>query len=233
MGFWANIQDFLHQWSDAWVLSTAIGTIALAIATFMVIKQGQQLRKDTEQQRKDTERQHRDRLKPICVLTPYDYVDSWNKRGDLIKTIAPNPENQDFGRVMVHCMLRNVGTGPALHLRLRFRFLDKDGWSTEPWELSPLGSGEQYGNLNSPLVIPVKLGGAFNHTDFDGLANNLWEIRLEYQDVFGRKFQSIHSKAPLDSNLAAATWAKSSAEDQSRATLRTLPWFTYVEEKST
>lgn len=223
MGFWTNL----------WSFATAVGTLALAAATYAIIRQGQKLREDSELQRKDTERQHQDRLKPICVLTPYDFVDSWNKRGDLIKAIAPNSDNPGFGRVLVHCSLRNVGTGPAVHLRLKFRFLDKDGWSTEPWELSPLGSGEQYGSLSAPLVIPVRLGGAFNQTDFDGLANNLWEIWLEYQDVFGRKFQSIHSKAPLDPNLSAATWVKSSTEDQPQASLRALPWFTYNEEKST
>jgi len=231
MIFLADIQSFLHQWTDAWVLLTAVGTIALAIATFRVIRQGQDLRNDNEKIRKDTERQHRDRLKPICVLTPYDYVDSWNKRGDLIETAPPNTENQGFGRVMIHCVLRNVGTGPALHIRLKFRFLDKDGWCTEPWELSPLVAGEQYGSLNAPLVIPIRLQGAFNDTDFAGLRDNLWEIWLEYRDIFGRPFQSIHSKAPLDPNLSAATWVTQIGEDQPRAALRALPWFTYIEPK--
>ena len=64
MQFLQPILNFLHEWADAWVMLTAVGTIALAIATFRVIQQGQQLRKDTEQERKDTERQHRDRFKP-------------------------------------------------------------------------------------------------------------------------------------------------------------------------
>jgi hypothetical protein len=222
----------MEFWTNLWSFATAAGTLALAVATYAIIRQGQKLREDSELQRKDTERQHRDRLKPICVLMPYDYVDSWNKRGELIKTIPPNSENPGFGRVMVNCTLRNVGTGPALRLRLKFRFLDKNGWSTEPWELSPLGAGEQYGSLSAPLVIPLRLQGAFNETDFSAMSNNLWEIWLEYQDVFGRKFESVHSKAPLDPNLSAAKWATLPGENQPRADLRALAWFTYVEPNS-
>jgi hypothetical protein len=81
-------------------------------------------------------------------------------------------------------------------------------------------------------VIPLRLQGAFNETDFSAMSNNLWEIWLEYQDVFGRKFESVHSKAPLDPNLSAAKWATLPGENQPRADLRALAWFTYVEPNS-
>jgi len=61
MGFLFEIKNFLHDWTDAWVLLTAGGTLALALATFWVIHQG-------KQQREDAERQHRDRLKPIWYV---------------------------------------------------------------------------------------------------------------------------------------------------------------------
>jgi hypothetical protein len=189
VGFLAILHDLLGRWSDAWVFLTAAGTIGLAAATFSVIFQG-------KRQREDAERQHRDRLKPICVLTPFDGVDPWDRRNRLIDTIAPSPDNASFGTVVIKCTLRNIGTGPALNLSLRFRFLDMEGRSTEPWELSPLGVGESFGNETSPLLVPFWLHDQFNKTDFTMFTNKPWEIWLEYRDVFGQRFQAVHTQRP-------------------------------------
>jgi hypothetical protein len=57
--------DSLKGWWDA---LTGIGTVSMAIDTFIVVRQGRR-------QRKDDDQRHRDALRPICVLTPYDGVD--------------------------------------------------------------------------------------------------------------------------------------------------------------
>jgi hypothetical protein len=209
-------------WGDVWSFLTGVGTLALAAATFAVILQG---KRDAA----EAERQHRDRLKPICVLTPYDGVDPWNQRGKLIGTISPKPENPSIGFIAISCFLQNVGTGPALKLRIRFRFLDMAGWSTEPWELAPLGAGETRGRENYPLYIPIQIRDQFNVSDFASFNGKPWEIWLEYRDVFGTEFQSVHSKILFNPNPTSWGWTTPTANEQPKAIMPPIPWFSYHE----
>jgi hypothetical protein len=209
-------------WGDFWNALTGIGTFALAVATFCVIRQGQQ-------QRRDGERQHRDRFKPVCLLAPYGGVDVWNRRGALLEAMPPAPDNPSCGTVAIRCALRNVGVGPALRLRLKFRFLDMNGWTSEPWELSPLGAGEACGSEAAPLLVPFPIHEGFNQTDFATLTGKLWEIWLEYEDGFGRQFQSIHRKAPFDTDPAKFTWTTAGQGQQPKAIMPPVPWLTYTE----
>jgi hypothetical protein len=219
----STLQGFIHYWADAWIALTALGTLALAIATFRVIRQGQQ-------QRRDAERQHQDRFKPICVLAPYDGVDPWDQRGALIRANAPTPSaNKSFGTIEVHCILQNVGTGPALNLKLKFRFLDMDGLTTDPWELSPIGAGEKVGGEGKPLRVPFRLYERFTPTDFASLEGKPWEIWLEYQDVFENRFCTIHSKSALNINPATFDWATPPGGDTPKASMPTIPWVTFTE----
>ena len=192
MDFWAGLSSFLARWEPLWICLTAFGTIAMAVTTFVVIRQAMR-------QQYATEQQHRDRFQPICVLVPFSGVDPLNRRGELIEKIDPSPENPSFGTLAIKCVLRNLGRGPALELRIKLRFLDMDGWTTEPWELAPLGAGEARGTENSPLLVPVRIHEKepLNPTDFSQVAGKLWEIWLEYQDVFGGRFCSVHHKRPV------------------------------------
>lgn len=190
MDFWTDLLSFMHRWSDLWIFLTAVGTIGLATATYAIIRQGRH-------QSEDAKQQHRDRFKPICVLMPYDGVDALNKRGELIEKIDPSPENPPFGAFAIKCTLYNVGAGPALNLRIKFRFPNRGGWATEPWELSPLGPGESRGDRNSPLLVPIRIQDRFNATDLSVAPGEAWEIWLEYEDVFRAPFCSVHRKSPV------------------------------------
>lgn len=212
----------MNFWADFWNALTGIGTLALACATFCVIRQGRR-------QRRDGECQHRDRFKPICLLAPYDGVDAWNRRGDLLEVMPPAPENPSCRTVAIRCVLRNVGVGPALKLRIKFRFPTRDGWTTEPWELSPLGDGDSVGGENAPLRVPIALQQGFTNTDLSMIGGDLWEIWLEYEDVFGRQFQSIHRKASFDMNLAKFAWTTAEPGQQTKAVMPSIPWLTYTE----
>ncbi len=210
----------MRAWADLWNALTGIGTLALAGATFCIIRQGQR-------QREETERQHRDRLKPICLLAPYSGVDAWNRRATLIEATAPAPDNPSCGTVVIRCVLRNVGLGPALKLRLKFRFLDMNGWTSEPWELSPLGAGETCGGEAEPLLVPFLIHERFNQTDFAMMTGKLWEIWLEYEDVFGRQFQSIHQKALGNSDPSTFRWQAAGPGQKPKAIMLPITWFTY------
>jgi hypothetical protein len=72
----------MDSWANLWSFLTAFGTIAMAVTTCVIIRQGN--------------RQHRDRFKPTCVLMPYNGVDPLNNRGQLIEKIDPS-DNPSFG----------------------------------------------------------------------------------------------------------------------------------------
>lgn len=209
-------------WADLWSFATAAGTLALAGATYAIIRQG-------KQQQRDAERQHRDRLKPVCALVPAGGVDPLNRRGELLQGIPPAPDNPSFGTLVILCALQNVGTGPALNLRIKLQFPDMNGWTTEPWELLPLGAGEIRGGEGAPLLVPIRIHEGFNETDFAQVTEKSWEIRLEYQDVFGQRFQSSHSKSSVDMNPATFGWTTPPPGEQPKAIMRTVPWLTYRE----
>lgn len=177
-------------WADVWSFLTAVGTIGMAVATYVIIRQGRH-------QHEVAERQHWDRFRPICILMPYDGVDPLHKRGQLLENIGPSSDNPGFGTLKVNCALRNVGAGPALEVRIKFRFPNRSGWTTEPWEVSPLSAGENRGGTDSPLLIPIRIQDDFNTSDLAAAAGEVWEIWLEYEDVFGQRFCSAHHKSPV------------------------------------
>ncbi len=176
---------------NVWDAMTGIGTVSMAITTFIVILQGRRLRKDDD-------RRHQDGLRPICVLSPYDGVDMRHWRDGVVTIEESSFPN--FGIVVVRCALRNVGSGPALNIRLMFRFQDMGGYTTDPCEMAPLGKGEQYGGETQPLRVPVQFRARFNRGDFTQVPGKAWELILVYEDIFGKSFYSIHRKAPLKLN---------------------------------
>ena len=209
MHFVQPLLNFLHEGADAWVMLTAVGTIGLAIATFRVIQQNQQLRKDAERTRRDTERQHRDQFKPICALIPLNGIVP-AERGKLLELIGKEITHQNHGFIHLRCSLRNTGSGPALNLRVSIRYIFDSGLSIPAIELSPLGAGEVRGqsfgaaDLGCRLEWPVPLtDGGLNENTFLGLQKGGFEFILNYTDVFGQNFQSVHRVAPFVHDPAA------------------------------
>lgn len=235
-------------WPDFWSAFTAIGTIAMAVTTFFTIRQGrkilkndEQQRNDFEQQRKDTERQHQDSLKPICCLMPYGRVDQFFYRGNHLKKSSLDEIHHGrldaeifIGYVEVLCLLKNIGVGPAINIRFRFRFIDMGGLTTEPCELAPLGAGDSYGGSETSLLLPIRITENFNKTAFNGILQKSWEILLDYEDVFGNKFQTVHSKQTFQRDYNRQSFVPESSGQADWGTKvheDFIPWMTYHEEK--
>jgi hypothetical protein len=203
--------DWLSQ-KHVWEALTALGTLALAIATFVVVLQGRRLRRDDHQR-------HQDQFRPICILTPFDGVDPRHRRDELLTILEPSVPG--FGTIQIKCMLRNIGLGPAVNVAIKFRFQDIAGYATDPWELSPLAAGESRGGKDNPLNVPVQFRTQFNSADFDQVPGKAWELILVYDDVFGSSFYSVHRKRPLqlDKTYHAATTSELVAPMQPWVTL--------------
>ena len=182
----------LESLKGLWDALTGGGTLALAVATFVVVFQ-------TRRERKNNDRHHQDSLRPICILTPHDGIDPQHWR-DTLLTVSTDAPRLGFGIVELTCALRNIGPGPALNVGIMFRVHDLGGHTTQSWELGPLQAGESRGSEDAPLRIPVQFLAPLEYQDFAQLPGRSWEIILVYEDVFGNSFYAMHAKNPLQMN---------------------------------
>lgn len=164
-------------WTAAWEALTAVGTVAMAVTTWWVIRQNKQ--------------EHQDAFRPICVLVPDEGQDAVGRRNIVT---CQEEANDPTKRYLVQCSVKNIGSGPALNLRLIVRFPMSPG--AEPFaELSALGSKER---LTSPIKVPVFLHERFNISDYQQAPGLVWELWLVYEDVFGNVFHTRHTKNPQE-----------------------------------
>jgi hypothetical protein len=193
MSFWANF----------WSFATALGTSLMAVVTYRIILQGR--------------RQHKDQFRPVCVLEPPGSVDTLYKRRSLIQSGGLAEDNAYYGILAMRYTLRNVGTGPAINLRIRLGF--SDGQVTEPWELTPLSAGKTCGGEDNPLHIPVRLDDPQdrirrplakvhfeNPANFEKGIGTLSKIWLGYEDIFRQSFLTTHDISPLGQDGHFQPW---------------------------
>ncbi|MHB8392058.1 MAG: hypothetical protein ACYDBH_21185 [Acidobacteriaceae bacterium] len=174
-----------------WTGAAAVFTAVMAGFTAWSIVASQRQQRRALQQ---SEQHHQDGFRPVLVLMPYDGVDPLN-RDALLSSVAT--VGGDVSRIFeIHAALQNVGTGPALSVRLTLRAMDIEGYGTSR-ELAPVQAGETRGDREHPLRIPLWLHDGFNSGDFQSSTGPIWTLVLEYEDVFGNRFHTIHSKFPL------------------------------------
>ena len=172
--------------TDFWAMMTGVGTLALAFATVLVV-----LRSAGD--RKAEDRRHEDGVRPVVVLNPIAGMANESWKNNFIQVSAELRENATEGAVVVYADMQNIGTGPATRVQVALRFLDMDGYTTQPRELRPL---EADGIIPANLIFTVVLGNRFNLADYGQIPGRPWEILLLYEDVFGNQFTSVHHKAP-------------------------------------
>lgn len=173
-----------------WTAAAALFTAAMAGYTRKSIVESQRQHREALQQ---SDQHHRDGFRPVLVLRPHDGVDPLN-RGALLR--AGKYSGTDGSHVFViNAAVQNVGVGPALNIRLTLRVMGIEGYGTSR-ELAPLRAGEMRGDREHPLRIPLWLHDGFNSADFQSATNPIWTLVLEYKDVFGHAFHTIHSKDP-------------------------------------
>ena len=165
------------MWPTLWDAFTAIGTVAMAVTTGIIIFQNR--------------RQHQDSFRPLCVLVPDKGTDAVARRAIVQHhEEANNPTNY----LEVLCSVKNIGTGPAVKLTLIFRSLINPIARPEV-ELPPIGANDSF---PKPLRIPVFFHDRFNQSDYQLLPGDGWELWLIYEDVFGRTFHTRHCKNPQE-----------------------------------
>lgn len=195
-----------HDWDEITAISTAIAaafTAIMAIVTGIMawytrkaIKDGQAQRKDTNDHfdltRKQDKQHHEDSFRPLLVLTPSDPANAILRK-DIVVSYDASYLGGTGHFFFVHCSLCNIGAGPALNVRLSVRSDKKKGFGPIR-ELIPIAANGEFTDGEKRIEIPVIHNSAFNDQDFNNLPNGLWLLVLEYQDVFGNTFHTIHSK---------------------------------------
>lgn len=161
------------EFNDSFDL-TAIGTLALAVATFASLifarRALNQTQREIELSRREIEEAHRPVLVPLAdsrrmndVVTTYGHL-----------TAEPAVRRRDNLTVPIE----NIGTGPALRVEASVQMLNPDG--------GPTGVGT--GGMEPAVVAGIKASGSVAPTiKIRGLAEvpGFW-LTLTYEDVAGK-----------------------------------------------
>lgn len=181
------------NWNAVIAVCTAAAAVFTAVMAFYTrdaIERGQQQFRGA-QQSEDT--RHQDAYRPIVVLEPFGGVEAESRSH--IVAFDSNSYMGSCRLFKIACLVRNVGVGPALNVRLSFRATGKPGYGFTR-ELVPVGAGETQGGTAHALEIWVQPTASFNDTDMASASGTDWELVLEYEDVFGNLFHTIHRKNP-------------------------------------
>ncbi len=170
-------------WSVLGSLATAAAAAFTAWMVFLTnrgIEQNQQ--------------QHLDASRPILVFLPHHGM----SEGARVRVLhyAVVPQIPSVGRVMLNGAVRNIGVGPAINARITLRIRGIEGYGPVPLSLPPIGAGDFFGKVDDSIPMPISSGNGFSDTDAQSAPGEHWELLLEYEDVFGRIFHTVHSKNP-------------------------------------
>jgi len=190
-----------------WEAITAISTFLLTVATAAMavatknmakmtreaLKQNDELRKDTnthyEQTRNQDKQHHEDGFRPVLLLAT-----GQSRPSDRNSALYTNPSASP-PVVIVSRAVSNIGKGPALGIHMFIRKDEKTGFGPSI-EITSIEAGGFAHGLSDRFVLPV-VGDVLNSADLSTLKDGPWLIVLEYEDIFGNRFHSLHYKNPL------------------------------------
>lgn len=189
-----------------WDAVTAVSTVALAGVTFLMViatvwmawntgralKQNNDLRNDAnlhyKQTREQDQQHHEDGFRPVLVLTAPGGVTA-SARSGLVSVLlliqAP--------AVLIYSPIKNIGSGLALNIRMSVRKDEITGFGPTI-ELAPIAAGDRLDPFSDCFELPVSFDTHFNETDLKTLPGGSWLVVLEYDDVFGNHFHTLHYK---------------------------------------
>jgi hypothetical protein len=168
----------------------AIGSIATAVAAgftaWMVFLTRRGIQQNVEQ--------HKDGHRPTLVFLP-DQDASEGSRMRVLQC-AFMPPVPSIRRLVLIGVVRNIGVGPAINGRMTLRVRGIEGYGPDALSLPPIGVGDFFGKRNDSIPLPLSYRDGFTDTDAQSAPGEHWELVLEYEDVFGRVFHTVHSKNP-------------------------------------
>lgn len=194
-----------------WINSiVALATVVMAGATYCLAKVTRQLANDTADATKQADRHHQENRRPFCVITfdnasqqlPFgpDFDPELRRQ----RVLAGVTNDQAPSCILIHGELQNKGSGPAtdvfVYLNTR-RGEGEDGAVrlTRPVLASGLVAAGETAAIDVQIterdIMRAWNGEKWNPTQgFCFIANEAYEVVLEYKDVFGSPFRTIHPR---------------------------------------
>ena len=192
--------------------AAAVATSIVALLTYKALRDGQRQRKESKKQFTDTqeatERHHQDSFRPVVVLAPSNPMDT---------LVGSNLVSADANVkiIKLECTALNIGSGAALNLKLSVRGEGRTGFGASR-ALSPMAAGDTLKNRNDHILINVQFNDQFNIADLSNLPHGYWVVAIEYEDIFGNRFHTLHHRN------AALPWARVGRGPAPDTTPRTL-----------
>lgn len=189
-----------------WDAVTAVSTVVLAAVTFLMViatvwmawntgralKQNNDLRDDAnlhyKQTREQDQQHHQDEFRPVLILTAPGGVTAPARSGlvsVLLLMQAP--------AVLIYSPIKNIGNGLALNIRMSIRKDEVTGFGPTI-EFAPIAAGDHLAPFGDCFELPVTASAHLNEADLKTLPSGSWLIVLEYEDVFGNRFYTLHYK---------------------------------------
>ncbi len=177
------------EWTTISGIATWIAAIATAAAAIATAWMAGMTKRSLQQ----VEKHHQDSYRPILVIAPSD--DAIPIDRSMLLKLAPSSPGSFESTYIISGLLTNLGVGPALNVRLVLRIMGIAGYGISR-ELTPVPAKESRGESDYSVRVSFQPQGGFNDADAQLSTGSSWEIILEYEDVFGNRFHTIHSKNP-------------------------------------
>jgi hypothetical protein len=188
-----------------------VATVAMAGGTLYLAKVTQNLVKDTTKATQQADRHHQENLRPFCVIAfsaateqqPFGGAfDPESRR--LASLMSGASQITQAAALQVRGTLQNKGKGLAkdvvLYLNMR-RGEGEDGAYrlTRPVVVSALVGAEETITVDTAIteryIMQSFDGSAWKPIQiFSAIAGDAYEIVLEYKDVFGNTFRTVHPR---------------------------------------
>jgi hypothetical protein len=183
-----------------WINSILAGaTVLMAGGTFYLAYITQKLAKDTADGTKQAERHHQENMRPFCVIA-FPNASEQQPFGFEFHSQSERPA----AAIWVRGNVQNKGKGPAKDIFLYFNMRRGEGEGgayrlTRPVVVSGLIGAEE--TLATDIAVTERDvmhtwdGARWKPTQvFSAIANDTYEIVLEYKDVFGNTFRTVHPR---------------------------------------
>jgi hypothetical protein len=195
-----------------WINSVvALATVVMALATYYLAKVTRQLAKDTASATKQVDRHHQENRRPFCVISFHDASQSCpfgsafapeNRRLAALK--AGSEQIVQPPAIYVRGELQNKGAGPAkdvfVYLNARLDEGDDGAFRlTRPVLASGLVAAGEMATIEVQItehdIMHVWNGEKWIPTQvFHAIVDQAYEVVLEYKDVFGNPFRTVHPR---------------------------------------
>jgi hypothetical protein len=195
-----------------WINSVvALATVVMAGATYYLAKVTSRLANDAADATKQADRHHQENLRPFCVITFSNasqllpFGPDFDPESRRQRTLAGVTNGQLFTPdILIQGELQNKGSGPAKDV---FVYLNKrlgEGEVgavrlTRPVLASGLVATGERAVINVQItendIMHAWNGERWHPTQvFYAIAGDAYEVVLEYKDLFGNPFRTIHPR---------------------------------------